>query len=198
MQKLSQAIVERPGVDGPLPLIFSVGAELRDAQEAIIGYLLIGTDTTARKQTEEERMKLDQRLRDRHFDTRSLIESSIDALITTDPRGIITDINKQTEALTGRTRDKLVGAPFTKPVNRAALCLRARNLIRLKVHGDDYRRLSEQLTRELASRNAQLAEQTRVLEQQAVVIADQAALLAPGQPAAQRIDSAGSALAELT
>jgi DNA-binding response OmpR family regulator len=87
---------------------------------------------------------------------------------------------------------------LTKPVNRAELCLRARNLIRLKVHGDDYRRLSEQLTRELASRNAQLAEQTRVLEQQAVVIADQAALLAPGQPAAQRIDSAGSALAELT
>jgi PAS domain S-box-containing protein len=94
-----------------LPAVVSVTA-LRDAQEAIIGYLLIGTDNTARKQTEEERMKLDQRLRDQHFYTRSLIESSIDALITTDPRGIITDINKQTEALTGRTRDELVGAPF--------------------------------------------------------------------------------------
>jgi len=85
---------------------------LRDAQSAIIGYLLIGTDNTARKQTEEERMRLDQRLRDQHFYTRSLIESSIDALITTDPRGIITDINRQTEALTGRTRDELIGAPF--------------------------------------------------------------------------------------
>src|SRR5471030_363171 len=93
------------------PAIVSVTA-LRDDQGAIIGYLLIGTDNTARKQTEEERMKLDQRLRDQHFYTRSLIESSIDALITTDPRGIITDINKQTEALTGRTRDELVGAPF--------------------------------------------------------------------------------------
>jgi PAS domain S-box-containing protein len=93
------------------PAVVSVTA-LRDAQDAIIGYLLIGTDNTARKQTEEERMKLDQRLRDQHFYTRSLIESSIDALITTDPRGIITDINKQTEALTGRTRDELVGAPF--------------------------------------------------------------------------------------
>ena len=51
-------------------------------------------------------MKLDQRLRDQHFYTRSLIESSIDALVTTDPRGIFTDINKQTEALTGRTRDE--------------------------------------------------------------------------------------------
>jgi len=93
------------------PAVVSVTA-LRDAQDAIIGYLLIGTDNTARRQVEEERMKLDQRLRDQHFYTRSLIESSIDALITTDPRGIITDINRQTEALTGRTRDELVGAPF--------------------------------------------------------------------------------------
>ena len=35
-----------------------------------------------------------------------------DALMTTDPRGIITDVNKQTEALTGCTRDELIGAPF--------------------------------------------------------------------------------------
>jgi PAS domain S-box-containing protein len=93
------------------PAVVSVTA-LRDAQDAIIGYLLIGTDNTARKQVEEERMKLDQRLRDQHFYTRSLIESNIDALMTTDPRGIITDVNKQTEALTGCTRDELIGAPF--------------------------------------------------------------------------------------
>ena len=93
------------------PAVVSVTA-LRDPNDTVIGYLLIGTDNTARKQVEEERMKLDQRLRDQHFYTRSLIESNIDALMTTDPRGIITDINKQTEALTGRTRDELVGAPF--------------------------------------------------------------------------------------
>jgi len=93
------------------PAVVSVTA-LRDAQDAIIGYLLIGTDNTARKQVEEERMKLDQRLRDQHFYTRSLIESNIDALMTTDPRGIITDVNKQMEALTGCTRDELIGAPF--------------------------------------------------------------------------------------
>jgi PAS domain S-box-containing protein len=93
------------------PAVVSVTA-LRDAQEAIIGYLLIGTDNTARKQIEEERQKLDQRLRDQHFYTRSLIESNIDALMATDPRGIITDVNRQTEALTGCTRDELIGAPF--------------------------------------------------------------------------------------
>jgi PAS domain S-box-containing protein len=93
------------------PAVVSVTA-LRDAQDAIIGYLLIGTDNTARKQIEEERMKLDQRLRDQHFYNRSLLESNIDALMTTDPRGIITDVNKQMEGLTGCTRDELIGAPF--------------------------------------------------------------------------------------
>ncbi len=93
------------------PAVVSVTA-LRDAQDDIIGYLLIGTDNTARKQVEDERMKLDQRLRDQHFYTRSLLESNIDALMTTDPRGIISDVNKQMEALTGCTRDELIGAPF--------------------------------------------------------------------------------------
>ena len=93
------------------PAVVSVTA-LRDAQGVIIGYLLIGTDNTARKLVEAEQEKLDQRLRDQQFYTRSLIESNIDALMTTDPYGIITDVNKQMEALTGCTRDELIGAPF--------------------------------------------------------------------------------------
>ena len=93
------------------PAIVSVTA-LRDAQGGIIGYLLIGTDNTARKQVEEDQKKLDQRLRDQQFYTRSLIESNIDAIMTTDPLGIISDVNKQMEALTGCTRDELIGAPF--------------------------------------------------------------------------------------
>jgi len=93
------------------PAVVSVTA-LRDARDAIIGYLLIGTDNTARKLVEAEQKKLDQRLRDQQFYTRSLIESNIDALMTTDPSGIITDVNKQMEALTGCTRDELIGAPF--------------------------------------------------------------------------------------
>src|SRR5437763_7166347 len=101
-----------------LPAVVSVTA-LRDAQDAITGYLLIGTDNTARQQVEDEKKKLDQRLRDQQFYTRSLIESNIDAIMTTDPSGIITDVNKQMEALTGCTRDELIGAPskghFTDP-----------------------------------------------------------------------------------
>ncbi|MDP9267953.1 MAG: PAS domain S-box protein [Acidobacteriota bacterium] len=93
------------------PAMVSVTA-LRDDHDAIIGYLLIGTDNTARKRVEEDQKQLDQRLRDQQFYTRSLIESNIDALMTTNPSGIITDINKQMEALTGCTRDELIGAPF--------------------------------------------------------------------------------------
>ncbi len=95
------------------PAVVSVTA-LRDAGEDIIGYLLIGTDNTARKQVEAEQQKLNQRLRDQQFYTRSLIESNIDALMTTDTSGIISDVNKQMEALTGCTRDELIGAPFKK------------------------------------------------------------------------------------
>ncbi len=53
------------------PAIVSVTA-LRDAQDKVIGYLLIGTDNTARKQVEAEQALLDQRLRDQQFYTRSL------------------------------------------------------------------------------------------------------------------------------
>jgi PAS domain S-box-containing protein len=57
-------------------------------------------------------MKTVKRLRNLQFYARSLIEANIDAMLTTDARGIITDVNKQTEAITGCRRDELIGAPF--------------------------------------------------------------------------------------
>ena len=105
------------------PAMVSVTA-LRDTQEGIIGYLLIGTDNTARKEVEAAQALLDQRLRDQQFYTRSLIESNIDALMMTDPQGYISDVNQQMMTLTGRTRDELIGAPcknfFTDPVRADA------------------------------------------------------------------------------
>lgn len=93
------------------PAVVSVTA-LHDVRSGIIGYLLIGTDNTMRKHFEAEQKELAQRLRDHQFYTRSLFESNIDALMATDPSGIVTDVNKQMENLTGRTRDELIGAPF--------------------------------------------------------------------------------------
>ena len=72
------------------------------------------TEAAARIELDAEREKLDQRLRDHQFYTRSLFESNIDALMTTDPSGIITDVNHQMEELTECTRDELIGAPFSR------------------------------------------------------------------------------------
>src|SRR4051812_43682232 len=49
------------------PAVVSVTA-LRDAKDIIIGYLLIGTDNTARKQIEDERRKLEQRLQQKNVE----------------------------------------------------------------------------------------------------------------------------------
>ncbi|WP_257218041.1 ATP-binding protein [Janthinobacterium sp. BJB304] len=57
------------------PAIVSVTA-LRDAQSKVIGYLLIGTDNTVRKQVEAEQALLDQRLREQQAYTRSLVETN--------------------------------------------------------------------------------------------------------------------------
>ena len=51
-------------------------------------------------------------IRETHSYTRSLIESNIDALMTTDPLGVITDVNQQMEELTGRRREELIGSAF--------------------------------------------------------------------------------------
>ena len=59
------------------------------------------------------------------FYTRSLVEANGDALTATDRFGIVTDVNKAMEVLAGRTRDELIGSPFsshfTDPARAAAL-----------------------------------------------------------------------------
>jgi len=99
-----------------LPAVVSVTA-LRDAQGGIIGYLLIGTDNTARKQVEEERTKLDlerQRLLSELEQTaersRLLIEGVRDyALFTMDPEGRVTSWNTGAERIQGYKEEDIVG-----------------------------------------------------------------------------------------
>jgi PAS domain S-box-containing protein len=76
-----------------------------DASGQPLGVLAGARDITEQK-------NLEQQLRYQQFYTRSLIESNIDALMTTDPLGIITDMNQQMEVLTGFSRDELIGTPF--------------------------------------------------------------------------------------
>jgi signal transduction histidine kinase len=54
---------------------------------------------------------------------------------------------------------------LTKPVDRAEVCVRVRNLLRLKAYGDHYDQYSQRLEGEVASRTADLVERTKTLEQ---------------------------------
>lgn len=63
-------------------------------------------DITERKQIEHE-------IRQAYAYNRSLIEASLDPLVTIGPDGKITDVNSATEAVTGFARDKLIGTEFS-------------------------------------------------------------------------------------
>lgn len=76
-----------------------------DAQGQLLGVLAGVRDVTDQKQ-------LECQLRDQQSYARSLIESNVDALMTTDPLGLITDVNQQMVILTGITREELIGSPF--------------------------------------------------------------------------------------
>jgi len=80
------------------PAVLSVTA-LRDDQGEVIGYLLIATDNTARLQASRY--------------ARSLLEASLDPLITISPDGKITDINEGSIKVTGVARAELIGTDFS-------------------------------------------------------------------------------------
>src|SRR5207249_9327289 len=83
---------------------FNAGT-FKDMGGRVAGILAAARDITAQKRLEEQ-------LRDQQNYNRSLIESSVDALMTVDPGGIITDVNEQTVRLAGFNRKQLIGSPF--------------------------------------------------------------------------------------
>ncbi|MDO9272466.1 MAG: PAS domain S-box protein, partial [Rugosibacter sp.] len=106
------------------PAVVSVTA-LRDAQNIIIGYLLIGTDNTARKQVEAERQHLleiqeetnkqlqraNGTLRDSEEKLSVTLNSIGDAVIATDASARVTLLNPLAEKLTGWTQAEVIGHP---------------------------------------------------------------------------------------
>jgi PAS domain S-box-containing protein len=71
---------------------------------------LVAISTIARDIT--ERKKAEETLRLSNLYNRSLIEASLDPLVTIGPDGKITDVNKATELVTGYSRSKLIGTDF--------------------------------------------------------------------------------------
>ncbi len=77
-----------------------------DADGHPIGFLHMSNDISEKMQAEEQ-------LRTGAQYARSLIEASVDPLLTISPEGKITDVNEATTRVTGVARDELVGTDFS-------------------------------------------------------------------------------------
>jgi len=60
-----------------------------------------------------EKKHVEEKLREASVYNRSLIEASLDPLVTISPEGKITDVNRATEGVTGRNRSELIGTNFS-------------------------------------------------------------------------------------
>jgi PAS domain S-box-containing protein len=78
----------------------------RDSKGKPIGYLLISKDIS-------DEIRLTEELRATQYYARSLIEASLDPLVTISPEGKITDVNEASVQATGVAREKLVGTDFS-------------------------------------------------------------------------------------
>ena len=88
------------------------GVPLRDEAGAIVKWFGTCTDIEDLKRAEETLRKLNDELRRASAYNRSLIEASLDPLVTVAPNGTITDVNKATEKITGLSRQALIGTDF--------------------------------------------------------------------------------------
>ncbi|MBO0808343.1 MAG: PAS domain S-box protein, partial [Actinobacteria bacterium] len=93
----------------PRRIIGIDGGMFTDPRGGVAALLVAARDVTAETQTEE---------RLRYYST-SLLGAIVDAFATTDPAGVIEDVNEPMAALTGRSREDLVGSQldecFTEP-----------------------------------------------------------------------------------
>jgi PAS domain S-box-containing protein len=93
----------------PLRIVsFSAGV-FRDPADQPQGLLAAVRDVSAQKAAENH-------LREQQLYARSLFEANMDALLTTDASGRITDTNKRSEELAGRQRDALIGCQLSELV----------------------------------------------------------------------------------
>ena len=86
-------------MDGRLTDVLYNASVYKDARGNVLGVFAAARDVTAQKQVSEY--------------ARSLIEASVDPLVTIAADGKITDVNEATMKVTGVTREKLIGTDFS-------------------------------------------------------------------------------------
>ena len=92
--------------DGHLTPVVYNASVYKDDDGKVIGVFAAARDITERKRNEKE-LKMASNY------NRSLIEASVDPLVTIGPDGKITDVNNSTEKVTGYTRDEVIGTDFS-------------------------------------------------------------------------------------
>jgi PAS domain S-box-containing protein len=85
--------------DGKLMDVLYNASTYKDAQGKVLGVFAAARDITEQKQASQY--------------ARSLIEASLDPLVTISPEGEITDVNQTTINATGATREELIGSVFS-------------------------------------------------------------------------------------
>jgi PAS domain S-box-containing protein len=85
-------------VAGRLTDVLYNASVYKDARGNVLGVFAAARDITAQKQASQY--------------ARSLIEASLDPLVTISPEGKITDVNEATVKITGAPREKLIGTDF--------------------------------------------------------------------------------------
>ena len=92
--------------DGRITPVLYNASVYRDETGKVIGVFAAARDITERRRAEEA-------LRIANAYNRSLLEASLDPLVTIAPDGKITDVNVATEKSTGRSRAELIGTDFS-------------------------------------------------------------------------------------
>src|SRR5207249_11885382 len=84
--------------DGRLTDVLYNASVYKDARGNVLGVFAAARDVTAQKQASQY--------------ARSLLEASLDPLVTISAEGKITDVNEAATTVTGMPREKLVGTDF--------------------------------------------------------------------------------------
>ncbi len=92
--------------NGSLTHVLYNASVYKDSEGRVTGVFAAARDVSERRRMEEE-------LKAASLYTRSLLEASLDPLVTISPEGKITDVNKATETVTGVSREHLVGSDFS-------------------------------------------------------------------------------------
>ena len=99
--------LERIRKDGSLFQAHAIVTALKDASGKILGFLEIARDIT-------EKLALEKELRETKDYLENILQSSVDAIVATDPKGRITFINRAMEEMVGLSRDQIISLPISQ------------------------------------------------------------------------------------